>query len=142
MYMYDFEAYFVCVHQLALTDWLSYYHPRANIQPPTITSPPPPSLNSPVSLLPPICQPLPDIFTGVVAYLHGYMEQEERTRGRYLVAYNGDVCSAIGSSTTHVICKAGSKVSVTGFCSNCSPPHNGDPNSGFTCKIFYSGFGF
>ena len=95
-----------CVRPFCL-NYSSYYFPRGR-QTPRAAS-------SSSSLLPPGCQPLPDIFTGVVAYLHGY--EEGGGRERYLVAYNGDVCSGIDESTTHIICKAGAEASVTMFMS-------------------------
>ena len=96
------------MYELVFLDLFRYYFPRRRLKTTVSSSPPPPSL------LPPHCQPLPDIFSGVVAYLHGYAEEEEeerRERERYLVAYNGDVSSAIDQHTTHVICRTGAQVS-------------------------------
>ena len=82
---------------------------------PSTSSHPPPHTSShpPPSLLPPHCQPLPDIFSGVVAYLHGYEGEEmrRRERERYLVAYDGDVATDITDQTTHIIVRTGSEVS-------------------------------
>lgn len=96
-----------------------HYFPRARPKTSTLSRTPPtssssshpPTTPSLHSLLPPHCQPLPEIFSGVVAYLYGYSGEEERRRERerYLVAYNGDVTSAIDDSTTHIICRAGAE---------------------------------
>lgn len=101
-----------------------YYFPRSHVVssstsslPSTSSQPPPPqptsSSVSSSSLLPSTCQPLPDIFSGVVAYLHGYEgeERERRERERYLVAYDGDVTSDITDQTTHIIVRTGAQVS-------------------------------
>lgn len=97
---------FISMTTLIILYELSYYFPRVKHK-----SPPPAPPTS--SLLPAGCEPLPDIFSGVVAHLHGFEGEEGRRRRceRYLVAYDGDVSPHIDGSTTHVICREGSEVS-------------------------------
>ena len=46
---------------------------------------------------------LPDLFTGVIAYLHDMPDEDRKRWTRLIVAYNGDVCNTIDDSTTHII---------------------------------------
>lgn len=76
---------------------------------PTSLHPSPSSSHQGPSLLP--LDPLPDIFTGVVAYLYGYEgeEKQRRERERYLIAYDGVITNDINDNTTHIIVRSGVK---------------------------------
>ena len=50
---------------------------------------------------------LPNLFEGVVAYLCDVCVEDKKKWTRYIVAYNGDVCSSIHDSTTHIITGSG-----------------------------------
>ena len=44
----------------------------------------------------------------MVVCFHGNIDSEERRQlSRYIIAYNGDTTDAVGSSTTHLLCKKG-----------------------------------
>ena len=125
------EAFFdfYCVQHGCSVVWMlfldivfRYYFPRSHASssssslPTTASHIPPPHLPSPPhppsSLLPSGCKPLPDVFSGVVAYLHGYEGDEglKRERERYVVAYDGDVTSDVADQTTHIIVRTGAQV--------------------------------
>ena len=125
------EAFFdfYCVQHGCSVVWMlfldivfRYYFPRSHASssssslPTTASHIPPPHLPSPphppTSLLPSGCKPLPDVFSGVVAYLHGYEGDEglKRERERYVVAYDGDVTSDVTDLTTHIIVRTGAQV--------------------------------
>ena len=63
-------------------------------------------IHAEASLLPPDCDPLPDIFTGVVVCFHGDSELKSQL-SRYIIAYNGDMTDTVDSSTTHLVYKKG-----------------------------------
>ena len=93
------------------------HKPRArsySLSPTSHHSSPSTSYDHPFSSLLPV-NPLPDIFTGVMAYLYGYEREEEqrRERERYLIAYDGDITNdIIDHNTTHIIVRAGVKVNT------------------------------
>ena len=51
------------------------------------------------------CSPLPDIFTGLLFYLHELDPQLTSTLTRYITAYDGNISDNIAMETTHILCE-------------------------------------
>jgi len=57
----------------------------------------------------------------MVVCFHGNIDSEERRQlSRYIIAYNGDITDAVGSSTTHLLCKKGDSQTLSVLPSDCT----------------------
>lgn len=77
----------------------------------TPDSDPPPASSFVSSLLPAGCDPLPDLFSGLVFGFHGVSAEERERLERFILAYDGETRGDTESpKITHLVCK---KVKVT-----------------------------
>lgn len=98
-------AFIVSTTLCYLLNLFRYYFSRVSRASKLSPSAAKPSSPPSSSLLPPGCDPLPDVFTDMVIGFHGLSVDEERELTRYIVAYNGEAAgNTPTAATTHVLC--------------------------------------